>query len=529
MMLLQPGAEFAGRYEIVRVLSTGGMGVVYEVLHRDTQRKRALKLMLPSLLADDDMRARFAREATVTAAIESEHLVEVFDAGVDKETGCPFLVMELLRGEDLGARLTRAERTSPRDVLYIFDQLTRAIVRTHEAGIVHRDLKPENVFVTKREDGYIRMKILDFGIAKLVDRGGKSTRSVGTPIYMAPEQMTGKGVGASADLYALGQIAFTLLVGQPYFMKEAETSENVLSLMYAVGTGTVDPATMRGRELGVELPAAFDAWFARATHRDATSRFASAKQQLDALHGVLDSAPDVLPVSSGAVRRQAAFGATEAMTPAPAGSPAAAGLAATPPPLAPASVDRSAAPARTHLSAPMLGSQAGVQSAQTTGGPSSRTLRGDSAPVSRSRVATIAIAVGVVAAASIAIGIAVRSAEGTTAADPPGSAIPEAAGASSSTEPRVAPSGDATSPAVVPEPPPSASVSPPASASVATAPSGRPAATPGSRGAPPRPSASSPSAPPTAGPTTAPAASTHSSPAGSPAGPAPTIYQGPRR
>ena len=167
------------------------------------------------------MRARFAREAVVTAGIESEHLVEVFDAGVEKESGCPFLVMELLRGEDLGARLERGERTRPRDVLEIFDQLTRALVRTHEAGIVHRDLKPANIKV--RSDGTV--KVLDFGLAKALEQGS-GIRDQGSG-----------GVAESPTIKPLSVIATTdgtivrpprpgMTVGTPFFMHA--TSELVV-------------------------------------------------------------------------------------------------------------------------------------------------------------------------------------------------------------------------------------------------------------------------------------------------------------
>ena len=116
---LQPGSLFAGRYEILRCIGQGGMGAVYEAVHRETQRRRALKVLLPMLVSDQEARARFAQEASITAEIESEHLVEIFDAGVDAGTGCPFIVMELLRGETLGERLARKQRTDPGDVVEI--------------------------------------------------------------------------------------------------------------------------------------------------------------------------------------------------------------------------------------------------------------------------------------------------------------------------------------------------------------------------------------------------------------------------
>src|SRR4051812_15625642 len=114
MIALAPGSTFLGRYEVVRRLKAGGMGAIYEVIHRETRRRRALKLMLPEMFATPDMLARFKLEATIAADIESEHIVETFDAGVDPETGVPFLVMELLRGEELAAMLARRRRLSAR-------------------------------------------------------------------------------------------------------------------------------------------------------------------------------------------------------------------------------------------------------------------------------------------------------------------------------------------------------------------------------------------------------------------------------
>ncbi len=213
---LAPGAVFHERYEIVRCLKAGGMGTVYEVLDRVTEAPRALKVMLLELLADDDMRARFAQEARVTGGVESEHVVRTSDAGVDARTGMPFLVMDLLRGEELGRLLKRRGRLPAEEVVQYLFQAAMALERTHAAGIVHRDLKPENLFITRRDDGSPCLKILDFGIAKVLARslGAPTTRSIGTPLYMAPEQLEGRrAVGPRADLYALAHIAFALLAG----------------------------------------------------------------------------------------------------------------------------------------------------------------------------------------------------------------------------------------------------------------------------------------------------------------------------
>src|SRR5271170_3724760 len=124
---LTPGALFAGRYRVVRPLARGGMGAVYEVLHLETQRRRALKVILPGVLGTEEMRRRFQLEAQVAARIESEFVVDVFDAGVDEATDMPFLVMELLRGEDLGARLRRVGRMGAGETVAFLHQTALAL------------------------------------------------------------------------------------------------------------------------------------------------------------------------------------------------------------------------------------------------------------------------------------------------------------------------------------------------------------------------------------------------------------------
>src|SRR5579859_6760331 len=166
---LRPGDTFAGRYRVVRLIRAGGMGAVYEVEDASTRRRRALKIMHPSLVQSADSRARFQREVFIGAELETEHVVEVIDAGLDPQSQMPFLTMELLKGEELGDRLGRVGRMPPQEVVDILAQVARALDKAHAKGIVHRDLKPENVYLTFREDGSVRAKILDFGIAKLLE------------------------------------------------------------------------------------------------------------------------------------------------------------------------------------------------------------------------------------------------------------------------------------------------------------------------------------------------------------------------
>lgn len=279
------------------------MGSVYEAVHSETHGKVALKVMLPRLVNREDMRRRFLQEAQVTARIHSDHIVRVFDAGIDETTGMPFIVMELLIGEDLDALLMRATRLDATAVIALLQQAALALDKTHAAGIVHRDLKPHNLFITHRDDGSPCVKILDFGIAKLIDDtgSGQRTRSAGTPMYMPPEQVRGEGdIGAAADTYALAHIAYTSLVGRPYW----ETEGMQLGLgpfLDRIFTGPQEPPSARALRDGVHLPHAFDAWFARAAAASKEMRLLPATymiEQLAMVYGVSASGVSSIPLPS---------------------------------------------------------------------------------------------------------------------------------------------------------------------------------------------------------------------------------------
>lgn len=301
MRELEEGSVFAGRYLVVRAIAKGGMGAVYEVVHIETERRRALKVMLPHIVSSDELRQRFRQEARVAAKVESAYIVDVFDAGVDDETKMPFLVMELLRGEELGKRLSRLGRLSPRDVVMYLGQTALALDKTHRANIVHRDLKPENLFLAEQDDGPPRIKVLDFGIAKLVAEQGteaNATQSIGTPMYMAPEQFLPRSkVSAATDIFSLGMMAYTLLVGSPYWREEKEALGNVYAFVGAVMVGPMESATERALRQGVELPVAFEAWFARATARDPANRFGKASEAIETLGSVLGTTEGLPSIS----------------------------------------------------------------------------------------------------------------------------------------------------------------------------------------------------------------------------------------
>ena len=292
MPSIADGSVFAARYRIVRCIAYGGMGAVYEVTHLGTDHRRALKVMHPQLLQNGALREQFQREARITALIDSEYIVDVFDAGVDGATQRPFLVMELLRGGDLGKLLRRRGPLAPADVVACLRQAAFALDRTHRAMIVHRDIKPENLYLSYREDGTPRVKVLDFGIARATGEGGPEASALGsftgTPLYMAPEQFEpSHRISPSIDLYALGMVAYTMLVGWPYWREEAQVRGTLATFVAVASNGPRERASERARRAGVLLPRAFDRWFAQATALSPDARFTSATAQVDSLADAL--------------------------------------------------------------------------------------------------------------------------------------------------------------------------------------------------------------------------------------------------
>ena len=275
-----PGERFAERYEIVRPLSSGGMGAVYEVLQLNLGRRRALKVLHSHSQANPDLRRRFMDEAKVIARVESDHVVEVIDSGIAEPTGSPYLVMELLDGEDLWALLD-SEGSLEADTLVDFAwQASLAIEKLHDRQIVHRALKPSNLFVTTRDDGRRHITLIDFGIAKsLSAQPARATTGIlGTPVYLSPEQIHGEvPTSFATDRYALAHVVYTLATGEPYFAQEKKEagSEPYPLLMKIVEGPREAPVARAWRRRGVELPTGFDAWFETATATDPEQRFGS--------------------------------------------------------------------------------------------------------------------------------------------------------------------------------------------------------------------------------------------------------------
>src|SRR4051812_26900830 len=177
----QAGDVLAGKYRVERILGVGGMGIVLAVEHLELGQRMAIKMMLPGVAPDEMAVTRFLREARAAAGIQSEHVVRIFDVGT-LETGAPYMVMELLRGEDLNQLLANVGRLAVTDAVDYVLQACHAIAEAHAMGIVHRDLKPSNLFLTKRSDESALVKVLDFGISKAMnpDKDGLNSANLTT-------------------------------------------------------------------------------------------------------------------------------------------------------------------------------------------------------------------------------------------------------------------------------------------------------------------------------------------------------------
>jgi len=310
MITLTIGSIFAQRYRVVRMIGQGGMGAVFEVVHLETERRCALKVMQPNMVDNEAMRARFRQEAKVAALVNSEHIVDVYDAGFDEATQMPFLVMELLQGIELRQQLKKVGRLRPDEVALYLYQTALALEKTHRSNIIHRDLKPENLYLTFRENGSPHVKILDFGVAKFMTETAahtSATRDVGTPLYMGPEQFTmGSKPSPQTDIYALGMIAFTLLTGVSYWADDPQAGSTIYAFALHVVHGPRELASARAARRGVQLPQSFDIWFNRATARDPSQRFPSAlmaaNELADALGVPRTAVENSIAITNGGIR-----------------------------------------------------------------------------------------------------------------------------------------------------------------------------------------------------------------------------------
>jgi serine/threonine protein kinase len=271
--MLAPGRIF-GRYRIVREVGRGGMGAVFAAEHLSLKKRVALKTLHAGAL-DSRSIERFLREGKAAASLRHPHVVDVWDLGV--EEGTPYLVMELLEGEDLAQRLRREAPLPLQDAIDLILPVCAAVEAMHEAGIVHRDIKPENVFLARGLGAEVLPKVLDFGVCRPsdVDVLRKSEAGlVGTPYYLSPEQVEGAAGDAQSDQHALAVVLYECLCGaRPY---EAPT---LLALLAAIRDARApDVRSRRG-----DAPSPLAEALQRAMHRDPAERFASVARFAEAL------------------------------------------------------------------------------------------------------------------------------------------------------------------------------------------------------------------------------------------------------
>jgi len=265
----------AQRYRLESQIATGGMSAVWSARDLSLDVPVAVKFMSAEVASQPGLSARFEREAKAAARLRSPHVAQTMDYGVGET---PYIVMELLEGEDLSQRIKR-ERVFPlSEVVRIGVEVCRGLARAHQAGIVHRDLKPGNIFLSAPDNGLV--KILDFGIAKatgISTHGGEVTTTgqlLGSPAYMSPEQSRGGEVDARSDLWSLAVILYRLITGRRLF-----NGTDVGDIIVRISTDPIPPPS----SVREGLPASIDRFFERALSRDKAERYPDAKTFADCL------------------------------------------------------------------------------------------------------------------------------------------------------------------------------------------------------------------------------------------------------
>jgi predicted Ser/Thr protein kinase len=500
----QPGDVVAGKYEVARLLGKGGMGVVVEATHRKLGTRVAIKFLMPDALTTSDGVARFDREARAAALLRSRYVVRVLDIDTTAD-GLPFIVMEYLEGFDLGAELKRRKVLGVAEAVDFVLEACIGLAEAHAHGIVHRDIKPGNLYVCE-DSGLPVVKVMDFGVSKLIAASNETeltatNTTVGTPSYMAPEQLlSSKEIDHRADVWALGVVLYRMLSGSLPFVGATPTALAIaIATEPPVPLASVAPSLPRGLVEQVE----------RVLQKDPARRF----------EDVVAFGRALVPFGSGRV----AFATEVAGFPAPAarGSDPALRARASRPEASPAPRRRPAA----HVTVPMAGAPLAPPSApHAPHAPPSAPSAASAASVEAVVVATPAgrprgVAVGIAAVvvaviftalvATAAVRIARRSRSVESSATATATATTEVAAAlASATE--VASASPATSSVHVPEAEPGGPNGPNASASAtpssfgphAAAPAPRPGGVraPAPRGASAVPRGASPAPAPSAPP-----------------------------
>jgi len=279
------GAVLAESYEVQGRIGAGGMSAVYAARHLRLDRRVAVKVLSPELRHHPEAVERFAREARICASLGSPHIAMVFDFNRMPD-GVPYMVIELLHGEDLAQRLALDGALPPGTLVDLLGQACDGLCAAHAEGIVHRDIKPSNLFLCDSEEPRPLLKLLDFGISKIKGQLASLTGTqqiLGTPGYMSPEMVSGRGkeVDARADLFSLGAVAYEALSGRAPF-----SGDTIPATLFRIAYEEPVPLA----ELRPELPAALCALVAELLQKDPAQRPASARDVKARLAGLVDGA-----------------------------------------------------------------------------------------------------------------------------------------------------------------------------------------------------------------------------------------------
>lgn len=273
------------QYRVESLIGSGAMGMVYRGVHQVIGKAVAIKVLKLDYADDPEMVQRLVREARTVNAIRHPAIVDIFGFGTLPRSEQPYIVMDLLEGDPLDAYLKTHAPMKARDVIPMLDELLSALSAAHAVGVIHRDLKPGNVFVEAKPDGQKGIKVIDFGLAKQADRAGGSVKPtnpgtlLGTPAFMAPEQVLGTKVTPSTDLYAVGGIAYQMLTN--HLPHEAPSAIEVLSQKMQH-----DP--IRPKQWQPNLDDDFDAWVMNLLSREPEKRMRDADEARRALRRIGD-------------------------------------------------------------------------------------------------------------------------------------------------------------------------------------------------------------------------------------------------
>lgn len=270
------------QYELIRRISIGGMGAIYKARHRHTNAYLAIKILHAHVADVGNNRMRFDREAKAAAALKHPNLVVVHDYGIT-EKKIPYLVMELIDGTTLQDEIGRLGVLPPGRFFHIFDQICSALVHAHSRGVVHRDIKPSNILIVKSDETPDMIKLVDFGIAKVIDPRGMEGQELtqtgdilGSPLYMSPEQCMGEALDGRTDIYSLGCVMYQALTGKPPII-----AENVVKTIFK--HVNVVPDSLAVARPGSNIPLIVEQIIFRTLEKKPSNRYASIEELKNAL------------------------------------------------------------------------------------------------------------------------------------------------------------------------------------------------------------------------------------------------------